>query len=85
MSPQVIVALFGMWYFKEKTNLLNLTSIAAGLAAGVLFVFAKSANKESGQTSRDNSKRDEEPDEEQALLDSRENTQGSQARSTSSA
>ena len=38
---QVVVALVGMWWFKEPTNTANVASIAMGLVAGLLFVFAK--------------------------------------------
>ena len=31
----------GMWYFKEASSTANAISIWLGLAAGVLFVFAK--------------------------------------------
>eukprot|EP00197_Chlamydomonas_leiostraca_P015765 CAMPEP_0202881308 /NCGR_PEP_ID=MMETSP1391-20130828/36339_1 /ASSEMBLY_ACC=CAM_ASM_000867 /TAXON_ID=1034604 /ORGANISM="Chlamydomonas leiostraca, Strain SAG 11-49" /LENGTH=473 /DNA_ID=CAMNT_0049563971 /DNA_START=12 /DNA_END=1432 /DNA_ORIENTATION=- len=43
---KVIVALVGMWFFREGTNMLNLLSIATGLAAGFLFVFARSTSKQ---------------------------------------
>lgn len=39
---KVIVAVVGMWFFKEPTNATNLTSIVVGLVAGYIFVFAKS-------------------------------------------
>jgi len=42
LPQKVIVALFGVWYFEEPTNAANVASIALGLAAGLLFVFAKS-------------------------------------------
>lgn len=38
---QVVVALVGMWYFKEASSTANAISIWLGLAAGFLFVFAK--------------------------------------------
>ena len=33
----------GIWYFKEPTNVANMTSIGMGLTAGLLFVFAKAS------------------------------------------
>eukprot|EP00967_Tisochrysis_lutea_P042892 scaffold51670_cov19-Tisochrysis_lutea.AAC.1 len=42
--PDVVVALVGMWYFKESSGTANATSIWLGLAAGFLFVFAKQAS-----------------------------------------
>mmetsp|Transcript_13811 Transcript_13811/g.37320 ORF Transcript_13811/g.37320 Transcript_13811/m.37320 type:complete len:411 (+) Transcript_13811:123-1355(+) len=41
---KVVVALVGMWYFKESSGTANATSIWLGLAAGFLFVFAKQAS-----------------------------------------
>ncbi|GLI69909.1 hypothetical protein VaNZ11_014616 [Volvox africanus] len=40
---KVVVAVVGMWYFAEPASATNLLSIAMGLVAGFLFVFAKSA------------------------------------------
>lgn len=47
---QVIVALAGMWYFKEEPSFMNMCSIGAGLAAGFLFVFAKQGTTKQGTT-----------------------------------
>jgi len=38
---KVVVALVGMWYFKEPTTAVNILSIVVGLCAGILFGFAK--------------------------------------------
>ncbi|KAG2499701.1 hypothetical protein HYH03_002636 [Edaphochlamys debaryana] len=40
---KVVVAVVGMWYFREAASATNLLSIGLGLGAGFLFVFAKSA------------------------------------------
>ncbi|EFJ42785.1 hypothetical protein VOLCADRAFT_66734 [Volvox carteri f. nagariensis] len=40
---KVVVAVAGMWYFAEPASATNVLSIAMGLLAGFLFVFAKSA------------------------------------------
>eukprot|EP00798_Chlamydomonas_sp_ICE-L_P000362 gene362-1752_t len=52
---KVIVAVIGMWFFKEKATLVNLASIAMGLCAGFLFVFAKSRGPSSGGASKSGS------------------------------
>ncbi|KAL6744925.1 hypothetical protein V8C86DRAFT_3125725 [Haematococcus lacustris] len=46
---KVVVALVGIWWFREPTTLYNLCSISAGLAAGFLFVLAKSAHATNSQ------------------------------------
>ncbi|GFR49856.1 hypothetical protein Agub_g11956, partial [Astrephomene gubernaculifera] len=45
---KVVVAVVGMWYFAEPASGSNLISIALGLVAGFLFVFAKSAPSSHG-------------------------------------
>ncbi|KAG2436209.1 hypothetical protein HXX76_006521 [Chlamydomonas incerta] len=70
---KVVVAVVGMYAFREPVNFTNLLSIAMGLGAGFLFVFAKSTpqgkedkDKEKDRSSRMNSSTAEE--ERQALL-----------------
>lgn len=42
---KVVVALVGMWWFAEPATPTNLLSIGLGLAAGFLFVFAKTGGQ----------------------------------------
>lgn len=69
---KVVVAVVGMYAFREPINFTNLLSIAMGLGAGFLFVFAKSTpqgkeDKEKDRSSRPNSSIGVE-EERQALL-----------------
>ena len=41
---KVVVAVVGVWLFQERATPVNLVSIALGLAAGILFVFAKTGH-----------------------------------------